>query len=247
MSMSYRFTTRVDSRDVDGSGFCRPSAVLGYLQEAATAAAEELGVGREKTLGQYGAVWILARVWYRLDRPLRWGETVEIHTWHRGGKGASMYRDFDLYAGGEPVGEAVSVWALARLSDHKLLRVGDVSSLVDSDGGPLCKSIQLTRLRLPQEMETAERRLMHYSDTDLNGHVNNNRYADFACDAIHAETLPRGTYVASLQIGYTAECRAGETITMLTAAQGERRMVHGVDEAGKSRFDAVLILGQDVP
>ena len=246
MSRSYCYTARIDSRDVDAGGFCRPSAVLGYLQEAATAAAMDLGVGRENMVRRYGAVWILARVWYRLSRPLRWGEELSIRTWHRGGRGASMYRDFDISVAGERVGEAVSVWALARLEDRKLLRVSEVPELEDSDGGELCKEMLLTRLRLPREMETAERRLMHYSDTDLNGHVNNTRYADFACDAIHAEALPRGSYVASLQIGYTAECRAGETITLLTAGEGERRMVHGVDEAGKSRFDAVLILGQDV-
>ncbi len=50
-------------------------------------------------------------------------------------------------------------------------------------------------------METAGRRLLHYSDTDLNGHVNNNRYADFACDAMEIEIWAPGESCASLQIG----------------------------------------------
>ena len=45
---------------MDGWGRCRPSAVLGYLQEAATLAAEDGGFGREKTL-EYHAFWMLAR------------------------------------------------------------------------------------------------------------------------------------------------------------------------------------------
>ena len=81
--------------------------MLGYLQEAATLAAEDGGFGREKTL-EYHAFWMLARIWFRLDRPLRWEEKVTVRTWHRGSKTALMYRDFDLLAGGVPVGEAVS-------------------------------------------------------------------------------------------------------------------------------------------
>ena len=47
MGQFFEYEMTVDSRDVDGWGRCRPSAVLGYLQEAATLAAEDGGFGRE--------------------------------------------------------------------------------------------------------------------------------------------------------------------------------------------------------
>lgn len=247
MSVWYEFKTRIDTRDVDGQCHCRPSALLGYLQEAATLAAESRGFGRKVLMEGYGAFWMLARIWYRLDRPLRWGEELTIHTWHRGGKGASMYRDFDLFVGEEAVGEAVSLWVLVRMEDRKMLRLSQVTELEGTGGGERNKDIQLAKLRMPEEMELAERRLMHYSDTDINGHVNNTRYADFACDAIRADLRPEGAYIAGMQIGYHAECRPGEQICILSARQGEERLVRGVDETGKIRFDTQLILGQDIP
>lgn len=247
MSVWYEFKTKVDTRDVDGRSQCRPSALLGYLQEAATVAAESRGFGREVLMERHGAFWMLARVWYRLERPLRWGEELTVQTWHRGGKGASMYRDFDLFVDGEPVGEAVSVWVLARLEDHKMLRLAQIPELEGTDGGERNKDKVLAKLRMPGGMQPAEHRLMHYSDTDINGHVNNTRYADFACDAIRADRLPQGAFIQSMQIGYSAECRPGEVISMLTAREEGECFVHGVDETGKSRFDARLILGQDIP
>ena len=247
MSVWLEYKTKVDSRDVDGRSHCRPSALLGYLQEAATVAGESQGFGRERLMENHGAFWMLARVWYRLDRPLRWEEELTIHTWHRGGRGASMYRDFDLFVDGKPVGEAVSVWVLVRLADRKLLRIQDIPELEGTGGGERNKSIQLTKLRMPGEMEMAERRLMHYSDTDINGHVNNTRYADFACDAIRADLLAEDEFISSIQIGYTAECRPGDVLCLRTAREGVRQFVHGVDEAGKTRFDASVILGQHVP
>ena len=247
MSIWYEYKTKVDTRDVDGRSRCRPSALLGHLQEAATLAAESRGFGREVLMSNYGAFWMLARLWFRLDRPLRWGEELSIHTWHRGGKGASMYRDFDLYADGVHVGEAVSVWVLVQLEDRKMLRLSQIPELENTGGGERNKDIQLSKLRMPEDMSLAERRLMHYSDTDINGHVNNTRYADFACDAIRADLLPEDTFVASMQLGYSAECHPGEVISLLHACQEQTHFVHGVDENGKSRFDVRLILGQDIP
>lgn len=51
---------------------------------------------------------------------------------------------------------------------------------------------------------------MHYSDTDVNGHVNNTRYADFACDAVELDRLPENQFLTEMQIGYLAECRRGD-------------------------------------
>lgn len=247
MSVWYEYETKIDTRDVDGRSRCRPSALLGYLQEAATLAAESRGFGRDVLMEHYGAFWMLARLWFRLDRPLRWGEELTIHTWHRGGKGASMYRDFDLYVDGVRIGQAVSVWVLVQVQDRKMLRLSQIRELENTGGGERNKDITLSRLRLPEGMELAERRMMHYSDTDINGHVNNTRYADFACDAIRADLLPDDVFVAGMQLGYHAECRPGESVDMFALRCEDGCFVHGVDENGKSRFDARLILGQDIP
>ena len=247
MSVWYEYKTKVDTRDVDGRSRCRPSALLGYLQEAATLAAESRGFGRGVLMERYGAFWMLARLWYRLERPLRWGEELTIHTWHRGGKGASMYRDFDLYVDGVPIGEAVSVWVLVQVQDRKMLRLSQIPELEGTEGGERNKDVQLSRLKLPEGMSLAEHRLMHYSDTDINGHVNNNRYADFACDAIRADLLEKNTFVASMQLGYHAECRPGEVIDLFVVRGEQTCFVHGIDETGKSRFDVQIFLGQDIP
>ncbi len=247
MSVWYEHKTVIDTRDVDGRSHCRPSALLGHLQEAATQAAERRGFGRDVLMDGYGAFWMLARLWYELKRPLRWGEELTIHTWHRGGRGASMYRDFDLYINGEWVGQAVSLWALVSLQERKMLRLAQIPELEGTGGGERNKDIVLSKLSLPKHMELAERRLMHYSDTDINNHVNNTRYADFVCDAIRADRLPADVFVSGMQLGYHAECRAGEYIDMLAAREEGGWFVHGIDETGKTRFDGQMFLGQDIP
>ena len=173
MSLWYEMTLPIDSRDVDGKGVCKASALLGHLQEAATQAAEHGGFSREVITQEHGAFWMLTRVWYRLERPLRWEEELTIRTWHRGGRAATLYRDYDLYVGREPVGECVSAWVLARQSDRQLLRLSAIRELDNTGGGALCKDKKLSKLRLPDGLREADRRRTRYSDTDINGHVNN--------------------------------------------------------------------------
>ena len=88
---------------------------------------------------------------------------------------------------------------------------------------------------------------MRFSDTDINGHVNNTRYADFACDALEMEKLEAGTFLSQLQIGYLAECRPGEELRLMAGQEGETRFVRGMDEDGKSRFEAALIFSKELP
>ena len=242
----YEDTYYVDSRDADPQGLCRPSTLLGFLQEAATRAAVELHVSREEMLGRYNCFWMLARMWYRLDRPLRWDEHLTVRTFHRGNKGVAMYRDFDLYQDGQSVGEAVSTWVLADLDTRKLLRLSTVGEMESTSGGELCKTILLHKVHMPSEMTLAEQRLLHYSDADINGHVNNVRYADFACDALHLERLGEGKFVSSLHISYLKECRPGEVIAMSAGEQAGTYFVRGVGEEGAARFETAVTL-ENIP
>ena len=245
--MIYEGSYLVDTRDIDQWYRCRPSGLLGILQEAAVAAACALHASRDEMLEKYDMFWMLARLWYRLERPLLWRERITVRTWHRGGRGASTYRDFDLLADGVPVGEAVSVWVLAQAQTRRLGRMSRISEFQGTDGGALCKDKLLSHIRVPEHMEPVERRMLHYSDTDVNGHVNNARYADFICDTLRMEKLGRERFVSSLQIDYLAECRAGEILELSTGQADGLWYVQGCGENGKSRFCGAVGLSAAEP
>jgi len=242
MSVSYTKDFLVDSRDVDLTGNARPSAVLGYLQEAATLAAEQLHVSGPETRAKYNAFWMIVRMWVKLDEPLHWNESFTIHTWHRGAKGASSYRDFDIIKNGKVIGEAVSTWVLADCDNFSLMRMDKLGEFQSTSGGELCKDIKLHRVKLPAELPHEEARPMRYSDTDINGHVNNAKYADFACDALHMEDRLDGKYIREFQLSYASQCMAGETVTLKTAAEGDTCWARGVGGDGKERFEGVFYL-----
>ncbi len=235
----------VDSMAVDMFQHCRPSALLGYLQEAAALAALDLGASGPEVLEKYHCIWMIARIWVEMDRPLRWDERFTVRTWHRGTEAASTYRDFDLLQEGRTIGQSVSTWVLVDVDSRKLFRMKQLKEFDGSDGGALCKDRKIHRVPMPARMDGREERTMHYSETDINGHVNNIHYADFACDALHLERYGQGKFPRRFQIGYVGECQAGETLSIQTAVLGNDFYARGEGKDGKERFDFSLTLEQE--
>ena len=244
--MFYEESHIYDGSDVDAMGYCKLSSLLTGLQHAAMYAAETTGFGHTALLERYGAVWMLARTWVKLKKPIRYGDDVTIRTWYRKGKGALLYRDYDLIIDDELVGEAVSGWVLVHLESRKILRLNDITELIGTDGGSLSKSYTIQRDRVSEDMELVEKRKMRYSDMDMNGHVNNTRYADFIADAIYQENRPNQQFCTEFQIHYVKECRAGEELALYQIDVEGGHCVRGVDEDGKTRFEAKIIFGEDI-
>ena len=242
MGRYYEMNMTVDSRAIDMFRQCRSSALLGYLQEAATMAALDLGASGPQVLEKYNCLWMISRYWVEIDEPLYWNEDFTIRTWHRGTAPASTYRDFDIYKDGKVIGQAVSNWVMVDADTHKLFRMKNLTEFQGTDGGELCKTLKLHRVKLPAAFDGQDRRPMRYSDTDINGHINNIHYADFACDALHLETCGQGKFVRNLQIGYVGECRAGETLLIDTARLGDDLYARGQGEDGTERFDFAMTL-----
>ena len=82
MSTVYEMKLRVDSRDVDLFNQCRPSALLGILQEAATQAALALHVSGPEILAKYNCLWMVTRSWVELDAPLRDRKSTRLNSSH---------------------------------------------------------------------------------------------------------------------------------------------------------------------
>ena len=247
MSRFFSHTYHIDTRDLDVFDACRPSAVLGYLQDVAGLAAEDFGGANPQMIAKYRHCWMLARTQFTLTRPLRLHDALELKTWHRGGDGAVMYRDTDLLVDGKQVGEALASWVLADLDTRALARMSAFPELQGTDGGALNRATRLRPLRLPDGLPEVERRTLHYSDLDANGHVNNTRYADLLCDALALHSAPAGAFVTELRLNYLKECHAGEVLTLKAGWQGKDGLVSGQGEGGEVRFTGALTLSKSFP
>lgn len=233
--MFYETTFTIDSRDLDCFGVCRPSRLLGYLQETAAQAIHQLDADNVTMVARYGCCWMVSRLCVTLDAPLRWQDELTLKTWHRGGEKAILYRDTDLSVNGVPIGQALAAWILVERDTRRLRRLSAFPELTRTDGGALNRQSALSALKPPSTMPIVQRRGIYYSDLDDNGHVNNTRYADFFCDAI-PHTFMQGRFLRQLQLDYLHECRLGQELILRAAGEENRWFVSGEDPAEGLHF-----------
>lgn len=237
MSEIYTRNVQIQTTDTDLYDNLRPAALLQYFQDLGTAHATILNIGRDYLVEKYHACWILARVWFRLARPIHAGELVRMDTWHRGASGIIFYRDFELYIGDELVGEGVSSWVVADIETRKMLRPSNIDTIAEARVAQRAKDKQLKLIREPKEKEKVYDRTVRYSDLDVNGHMNNTRYADVLLDAFTPQEL-EGRFVSEMQLNYSQECKIGQTMTIYRVPAGDSCYVDGCCEDGKRRFEA---------
>jgi len=242
-------THLLTASSIDNHAMLRPSALLDMLQDMATEHADILGIGREVIVGQHGAFWMLVRTTLALSRPIYVDEeTVTIKTWHRGaGSGAIVYRDFDIHLGDNanspPIGEATMAWVLADLSTRKLLRPRSIAVLANSPRPEIVKQTISAKIVCPPDLTELAQRVVQYSDLDVNGHMNNVRYIDAACDALRLDEKT-GKFVTGLTINYDKESFAGDLLRMVGAEKNGTHYLQGVDKDDTSRFTAKITLGE---
>jgi acyl-ACP thioesterase len=217
---------------------CRASALQGFFIDAAIAHASALGVGGEHL--RHGVIWMLSRMGFRLKRPLRYGETVRISTWHRGPEGAAMTRDFLLSGAEGTVGHATSLWLLYDRSRGRLLRPGEVEVPGAEAAPPEAVPFTLDKLKAPQPLEPLPSYRASYTDIDFNEHLNNERYIDLCCNAVLDGGRP--AYVRELRIAYRHEVRLGQTIVQSGAPLPDGKIYVRGDLEGKICYESAVEL-----
>ena len=235
-------TYPITASDTDNHRFCKMSSLLGYLQNMATDHAIIMQVDSDRLIEKYGAAWIVARIYVKLNRPIMFKDELEIHTWHRGAvKSAVVFRDFDLFVNDTHVGEAVVSWILVDLQNKKILKPLSYPEIVDSPVPEKIKDIVPAKVKMPESLTQEMVRKLYYSDIDVNGHVNNAKYVDIACDAIQYDKYTN-QFISELEINYLAECFPDEEIILMRGEQDGIQYVRGADHDSKNRFEVSLKL-----
>lgn len=197
----------------DPSGLARPVTLLNMLQESALEHAGLLGVGVEE-LQKRGVTWVLSRYLLRVCAYPAVKETVEVQTWPSGREGIFTFRDFEVSAGSRPLALATTSWALLDLHTRKPVRLAEVLPEY-----PLHSHRVLPfppgRMKGPERSDHELPFRVRRSDVDINHHVNNTAFVEWALESVPSEVADR-CRPAEIEILYRSEAFYGDTVTVAT-------------------------------
>jgi len=206
---AYNETFELPAAAEEDSELARLLELLDAMQEAAGRHAAKLGVG-VRDLHAKGLTWVLARMHVEISSIPEAGQNVHIATWPSGRHRLFAVREFQLTdEAGVEILRATSAWALmnmetrrpARLDPHLPVFTRHPERMVADDFAPLPP--------VEQEGSRATYRAVA-ADIDINDHVNNTVYLDWALRAVPAEA--RGQKPLGLEVSFLGEARLGDEI-----------------------------------
>jgi acyl-ACP thioesterase len=219
----------------DDSQFGQLLALLDGMMETAGRHAETLGVG-VRDLHAKGLTWVLARLHVQILSIPATGQTVHISTWPSGRHRLFAVREFRLSdKTGDEILRATSAWALinmntrrpARLDPHLPVFSLHPERMIHDDFSQL-PPVQQAGSRTSYQAAAA--------DIDINDHVNNTVYLDWALRAIPA-TL-NCQQLISLEAAFLGETRLGDEIFCLSESavkDGKTIARQGLQDAASGR------------
>lgn len=239
-NFSYKEIFKIRTYDVDINRELKPSALYGYMQEAATIHAELLGLGYED-LNERGMLWVVGRLRYDLERMPKLDEEIEVRTWPAGVDGVCALRRFEFVIKGEKIGQGLSYWLMLSSQRMRPVRLDYFNEQIKDLPIGSDDFFKMPKIQLPQDMAYAYEQGMRNSDLDWNHHVNNIRYSAFVYNSLPLEML-QSHEVLGLQIDYLKEIKHGDTVVISTSMVESQWFVKG-EVDGKVMFAAVAELG----
>ena len=185
--------------------------ILNFLQDTAWIHAEHLGWGYED-LVKTGTIWVLSRQKLVMtDWPV-WEDKVTIQTWPRRSGSILALREFAILVGERKVGECTTSWIVLDWNTRKVQKLDRImSGMVTRSEGVL--DIAAERIAPRQDLPEVARFEVRNSDLDVNGHVNNTRYAQWVTDTMTADELARYAIV-EYEVNFLAETGVGDTVAI---------------------------------
>ena len=164
-------------------------------------------------VGEFGLFWVMAGMRVEFETlPMR-GESVHITTWHGGRSRLLFYRAFKAVGDdGRSLASAVSSFALVNRETRKMVRTSAFPVKI-----PVCELGDEHQALIPDRlgaMEVPDGGLQWqagFRDLDINGHVNNVRYAEWVLETVPGEVL-MNRHLACLELEFKSEIRFGETL-----------------------------------
>lgn len=240
--MSTELNSRIESYEVQPNGNVKISSLLKLFQKLA---GDDLD-GSNMTymnLREKNIAFVLTKVSLKLYSDIKLYDEINIKTYPRVLHGATFIRDFIIFLNGKTVGYATSSWVLIDLEKRKILRpsVLDEFGTIKTSEDNFKELPDIRKKVEPSSLQKTNVREIHYSQLDMNEHLNNTYYADIIFDTISPSVHPSDAGMF-LEINYKSEAMLENKLELYASSTTSREIDFcAVNDAnGKICFSAYV-------
>ena len=200
---------QIPSYFVDDRSQLTVSSLFSLLQEVSDSHATLLGAGWH-ALRDRGFFWVLTRMRLKINRLPEWTEPVLMRSWVRKSEAATSPRDYELLdADGNLLVAGSSIWAILDTAEARPQRMSifDGMFLPQERSAIDGKPPKIGPVSLPDMLPGAKEAV--HSDIDMNHHVNNARYIQWAFDAVNEE-FRQAHRLKDVSVNFISQAKLGD-------------------------------------
>ena len=210
MEAIYQKEFTVDTLVTDCFGRLKPSAVLYYVQEMAGQHFDRMAL--DPTPEHKGLMWVIIRHRVQITRLPVKGQTIRLETWPMPTTRVAYPRSVVAYdEEGRELFRSVSLWVLMDRTSRAMVLPGKsgiaVSGILRGNELPSPNSLA------PVLCSASANRRVCFTDLDVNDHMNNTRYIEWAADLLPS-AFHKDHSLQDVTMCYLGEAREGDEVTI---------------------------------
>lgn len=201
--------------DCDHHSRLKLSNLFLFMEETAIADAEANGFGLWKMM-KAGYTTVITRIKIRILHQPVWGEKISISTWAKDFyKDKVVLKDYSIVdSQGHSIAQATSSWLLVNMQTGKSENPANspypIPLFVGKNALPEMMDILNPEIE-PRVLRTEQ---AHYSDLDMNNHVNHCRYVDWVMDSLDADEV-KSRRIRSIQMNFISQVPLGGKVSIV--------------------------------
>ena len=198
-----------------------PSSVLDLFQDAAGVHADLLGVSGPQLL-ERNLCWMITRTRFLILKQPKLYQNITVKTWPIESRRIELDRDYEIYSeDGELLICGTTAWVVMDISDReapKLVMARDFDLGLQNYLSERTLERAFGRVVFNKVVSTSPYLYTPvYTDLDMNGHVNNAKYASFALNAA-ADAL-EDREIFDVRLDFSKEILMGESLRIHSEAK----------------------------
>ena len=179
---------RINYSDLDFRGRLKIISILNILQDSASIHASKLGISGFE-LARKNFAWVVSRYQIKIVKLPGWNDDISIKTWRVPFKNLYEFRYFNIKdKTGSDIINAAGIWIMVKKENCRPVRLSrflpDFMSNANLNMTVENSDILDKILKLPETIHCQIPFIVRINDLDLNQHVNNAVYLEWAVETI---------------------------------------------------------------
>lgn len=237
----YTCKTRIGLEDVGYSNRITNQAIIKILENAGEMHSESVNLGLNN-IEEIGFSWIILGWKVKVITRPKYNEELTVNTWGRDSNKAFTYRDYEIYdETGNLCVIATSKWAIVDIREGCLKKITpEIINAYKCEAKNVFEENYNLKLKEPKTQISELTYKAQRRDIDINKHVHNLYYLDFAYEALPQEIYEKCEF-NNIEIMYKRQIKLNDEIKCIYSKEDSQNIVT-IKSLDESKLHAIIKL-----